>query len=70
MPIPTEILGVGGTKLAGTVPTTLGDLSNLRILSLSGLVSLTGTLPTALGRLTKLGEFETCLTMLLCGSIF
>lgn len=46
--------------LAGSVPTTLGNLSNLRILSLSGLVSLTGTLPTALGRLTKLGEFEAC----------
>ena len=61
---PAERLNLGGTGFSGSIPTTLGNLSDLRIVSLAGLVGLTGTIPTELGRLSRLGEFEPRLVLL------
>ena len=47
---------MGRTSFSGSIPSALGNLSNLRFLSLSGLVRLSGTVPTELRRLTSLGE--------------
>ena len=44
---------VGGNKLTGTLPTELGQLSNLRLVSLA-INTFRGTLPSEWGSLTKL----------------
>ena len=46
-------LSLANNGLSGTIPTQLGDLTNLQTLSLSG-NSLSGTIPTQLGDLTNL----------------
>lgn len=42
--------------LSGRIPSELGDLSDLKFLSLDYIADLTGTVPSELGRLLKLGE--------------
>ena len=54
---PTEFLRLGWTKFSGSIPTTVGNLSDLQLLHLDGLIGLTGTIPTELGRLSSLGEW-------------
>ena len=54
---PTGDLQLGKTNIAGSIPTTIGNLSVLNILDLRSLDSLTGTIPTELARLSRLGEF-------------
>jgi hypothetical protein len=39
----------------GSIPTELGDLSNLKLLFLSQNTRLTGTIPTEIARLEQLG---------------
>jgi Leucine-rich repeat (LRR) protein len=46
-------LGLSRNLLTGTIPTELGKLTNLRMLSLSG-NQLTGTIPSELGKLNNL----------------
>lgn len=52
----TESLDLSHTGFSGTIPSTLGDLSNLQFLALDYITDLTGTVPTELGRLSNLGE--------------
>ena len=53
----TETLDLSHNSLSGTIPTKLGDLSELVELYLND-NSLTGGIPSALGRLDNLGTIE------------
>lgn len=48
-------LSLGGNQLSGSIPSSLGNLSNLNVLQLSDNNNLTGNIPDALGSLSKLG---------------
>ena len=53
-----KYLGLTGTGLRGTMPSTIGTITNLRYIGLNK-NSLSGTIPASLGQLTLLG----CLTL-------
>lgn len=50
-------LTIDNTKISGTIPTALGELSLLTVLSL-GSTALTGTIPSSIGRLTSLESLD------------
>jgi hypothetical protein len=55
-----RILDVGLNGLSGTIPSILGQLTNLLMLGLSANRDLRGTFPSELGRLTSLGMCVQC----------
>ena len=53
-----EILGLNRNQFRGEIPSTLGKLQNLKVLTLHANASLTGALPQSLTNLTKLVGFD------------
>lgn len=55
-----RVLDLGTTQLSGSLPTSIGNLTNLELLSVSNPASagLHGSLPTEIGRLTRLSQLD------------
>lgn len=51
-------LVVKNNKMNGSIPTCIGDMTNLALLSIETLPNLTGHVPSGLGLLTKLGVLK------------
>ncbi|CAB9528542.1 Leucine Rich Repeat [Seminavis robusta] len=70
--IPTEMLwwlALNDNQLSSAIPTELGNLSGLQILSLQSNHLISGTIPVELGNATKLAELELSNLPMLTGTI-
>jgi hypothetical protein len=54
---PSVTLELTNAGFVGSIPTELGQLSNLKLLFLSQNTRLTGTIPAEIARLELLGEY-------------